>query len=84
MQLANTAQQLVQVGKSDLWITSGSSAVEVVELPRPRLKEEGGGEQTSVHTIAEEMQLKTKTGQATTGGGMTKKEVTGPGRRHGY
>ena len=75
-QLANTARRLVQVGKDDSWIASevrdmlgqvrrtkrpGPAAVEVVELPRPRPKEAGGGELASVHAIAEERRPKTKT-----------------------
>ena len=85
-QLANAVRRLLQVGKGDLWIATevqgmmgqvrrqkqpGPAAVEVVELPRPRPKE-GGGEQASVHAIAEERRPKTKTGQATTRGGMAK------------
>jgi len=57
----------------------GPAAVKVVELPRPRPKEGGGGEQASVHAIAEERRPKTKTVRATTTGGMAKDEVTGPG-----
>jgi len=93
-QLANAVRRLLQVGKGDLWIASevrsmmgqvrrsnrpGPAAVKVVELPRPRPKEGGGGEQASVHAIAEEKRPKAKTGQAKPRGGMAKDEVTGPG-----
>ena len=57
----------------------GPAAVDIIELPKPRAKEGGGGELASVHAIAEERRPKTKTGQATTRGGMAKEEVTGPG-----
>ena len=57
----------------------GPAAVKVVELPRPRPKEGGGGKQAYVHAIAEERRPKTKTSQATTREGIAKEEVTGPG-----
>jgi len=57
----------------------GPAAVKVVELPRPRPKEGGGGEQASVHAIAEEKRPKAKTGQAKPRGGKAKEEATGAG-----
>ena len=92
-QLANAVRRLVQVGKDVSLIASevrdmmgqvmrtkqrGPAAVEVVELPRPRPKE-GGGEQASVHAIAEERRPKAKAGQAKPRGGRAKEEVTGAG-----
>ena len=93
-QLANVVRRLVQLGKDDSWIASevrdmmgqvrrmkqpGPAAVKVVELPRPRPKEGGGGEQASVHAIAAEKRPKAKTGPAKPRGGKAKEEVTGAG-----